>query len=145
MGFVEQIAFSACIFSVVSFLMSKFVFKPYLMLLERREARTIGDEANALKIREGSKQLKKKIDEALNDARMQGIKKREHYIGKAKEDAEEVIGSATLKARLLVEAAKQEISELKVKANSDISSQVSLISEQLMARITDSKQIRTIH
>ncbi len=121
------------------------IFKPFMRLVEEREARTTGDESQAHEKRSQTKALQAKIDEKIREARIQGIMLRDDSVNEAKKEAQAIIDRAADQAAQELKRAEQEIAAVKAKALSELPGEAEKLSKLVVSRALTTDSSRTVH
>ena len=97
---------------VVLFVLKKFLFDPYLKLVEKTEA----DQREIASIHETVAQIRaqaeKEANELVSDAHKKAFEMREHAAKNAQKNADDIVNQATEQARIIRERAEGEITVL---------------------------------
>ncbi len=109
--------------------------KPFLELIEDREARTVGDSQKARETKALSERIASDIELELHDSRIEGVKHREEQLGLAKQEADKMLSKAEVEAEAKLEAGRKEILALSEKARVELSSQVDDLSDILYTQV----------
>ena len=141
---IEALA-SAGTFLFLWAVLGNLVFKPFLALVEEREARTLGDEEAAIEKRQAAKGIQTEIDEKLRAARTEGIALRDERVQQAKQEAQAILDRATELASQELKKAELSIAEVKQKALSDLSAEAEKLSHLVVERALATEQANTIH
>ncbi len=136
---IGTIFWSTLIFSIFFAFLAKFAWKPILKAVKAREEIIKGSLEAAEKAREDMKRLQTDNEIILRKAR----EERENILKEARETREKIIseakGKASEEAGKLIEKARQEIEREKIKALSEIQSQVALLSVEIASRLLKEK------
>ena len=133
--FLTEIFPSTVIFIVVWMIFGNAVVKPFLKNLEAREDRTTGDEKRAAEARQQTKQMLAQIDQELKVSRLEGIKLRDDYVLKAKTEANKISDQASAVSLAQLEAARDDLSQMKSKVRSELKSEVEGLSAMLIEKL----------
>lgn len=142
---VQTSILAAALFVVVWVFVGKYLFKPFIAVLEEREQRTVGDAKRAREKKDEVKTLVAKLDEQLVSARLEGIRRRDKKITEAKTEAQDLVDRAAEQARESVESARLEIERIKKQALSDLSSEADQLSEAVVAKAKGLGAPRILH
>lgn len=142
---LPEVLFSAGLFILLWVMLGNNLFKPYLRLLEDREARTSGDEKRALELAEMSEDVRRTIDEELRATRLQGLAARDASVTKSKEDARRITDDASERARVELESARAQIEKVKSRARAELASEAEVLSKTLLSRLLEERGSQTIH
>lgn len=143
---VIEVACSAGIFILLWVVLGKHLFKPYLALIEAREARTLGDERKAAELATKAEEVKRQIDEELKVARLRGLQVRDAAVNAAKEQAKVIADRAAERARRELEAARDEIELARAQAQREIDAEADELAKSLLARLlVERGASQTIH
>ncbi len=140
-----EIAGSALLFFVIWLFFGRKVLKPYVDLLEEREARTVGDVQRAGEKDLLSNSLTEKIETSLKEARLQGIIQRDEFVTKAKVQASELIGGAQEAAQVELARSRQALSDEKVRARGELNHEAEQLCELVLDRVLTTSQPPTMH
>ena len=121
------------------------IFKPFMRLIEEREARTTGDETDAQEKRARTKALQAQIEESIRQARVEGILLRDERVNHAKKEAQTIIDRAADQAAQELKKAEQQIAEVKAKAVAEIPAEAEKLSKLVVGRALSTDSSRTIH
>ena len=125
---------AAILFILVWIVVGKFLFKPFLAILEEREERTSGDSRRAIERHSEVKSLVSRLEEQLVVTRLEGIGLRDKKVSDAKTEAQALVGDASEEARKSVDAARLEIERIKNKALQEISVEADHLSEAVVSK-----------
>lgn len=142
---IVEAVFSATTFLVLWSVLGNVLFKPYIKLLDEREARTSGDEDVAIAKRQEAKSLQAEIEEQLRIARLEGIRTRDERVSAAKREAQVVIDRAAEQAAQELKRAEQSIAELKSKALAELPAEAEKLSKLVVSRALSTNTSNTIH
>ena len=142
---IIDVAGSAGLFIALWVILGNNLFKPYLRLLEDREARTSGDEKRALELNEMSEDVRKSIDDELRGTRLQGLAARDAAVTKAKDEARRITDEASEKARKELDASRAQIEKLKSQARAELASEAQTLATTLRSRLLAERGSQTIH
>ncbi len=142
---IIDVVCSAGLFITLWVILGNNLFKPYLKLLEDREARTSGDEKRALELSDMSEDVRRSIDEELRGTRLQGLAARDAAVSKSKEEARRIVDDATEQARIELESARGQIEKLKSQARVELAAEAEQLSATLLSRLLAERGTQTIH
>jgi F-type H+-transporting ATPase subunit b len=132
---VVMIIASAALFVVLYRTMGKFVFGPYLDLIESRERATIGAEGAAATEREQAQTIEKEYQDRLMAARVSAMEKKIANLNSAKAEADAVVEKAEGSAQELLRSVRWEmarqIDETRNKTHADVDSLAEMIVERV--------------
>jgi len=134
-----QVVESAVLFILIWCILKRVLFKPFLSLLDERDARTVGDERAAREKKVDSKELSKEIEIELQKARLEGIKDRDEAVRLAKDKAQEVIQAASVRAQEKREKAREEIERLKAAAEQELLKESTMLSDVVVRQLVSHK------
>ena len=143
--FLTEIFPSTVIFIVVWMIFGNAVVKPFLKNLEDREERTTGDEKRAGEARQKTKQLLAQVEQELKVARLEGIRLRDDQVLKAKSEANKIADQASSASMAQLEAARDDIAQMKAKVRSELGSEVEGLSAMLIEKLMSAPGERVIH
>jgi len=140
-----EIVASAVTLIALWVIFGQLIFKPFMRLIEEREARTTGDESQAQAKRARAKALQAQIEESIRQARVDGILLRDERVNHAKKEAQTIIDRAADQAALELKKAEQEIAEVKAKALAELPGEAEKLSKLVVGRALSTDSSRTIH
>ena len=141
----SQIAASAALFLVLWAILSKTLFEPFMAVFEEREAKTEGAVARARECNEENHQLVEKIEAGLNEARLEGISKRDQLVQEAKKQADRVLEETAEKVNSELSSGRLEIAALKRKASEELAKEVSSLGDMIVAQVSSSGNQELVH
>ena len=133
--FVVHLIVSAIIFILLWQILSRIFFKPVFKVLEEREARTIGDEAQAHDLKNEARDLTHHIEAQLRVARADGIKKRDEIVAKSKREANKILEQGQAQTSSKLKAAQLEIHQLKENAKKELALEAKKLADEAFHRI----------
>ena len=142
---VIQIVLSTGIFLIVWFVVGNNLFKPYLALLDEREARTSGAEKEAAGTSEETVRKTAQLEDELRAGRAEGVATRDEYVRQAKKTAQEITDSASEAADLELEKNRHLIEELKANTRGDIPKEADKLAAVLVDRVLKGGSSHLIH
>ena len=142
---LTQIFLSTGIFLIVWYVVGNNLFKPYLALLDEREAKTSGAERDAEALQEQTIKLNRELDAELRSARVEGISLRDGYVQAAKQTAQEIIDNANDSANLELEKNRHLIEELKANTRGDVPRESEKLAGMVVNRVLSGDGSRAIH
>lgn len=138
LGPLAQVAISAAIFILLWQIIGSLFFKPYLEMLIERESRTVGDERAADAALKGTVETEKSIDDALNEARGEALRRRDSSLTDAKAQAAKIVSSAQQQADAELAGARAEIERLVADSRQEMQPEIDKLSEQLVKKAVTS-------
>lgn len=106
---VAMICAWALFFAAFVSLMSKYVFGPFLRLVEARERATSGAQVQARAITERAERLSAEFDQKITQTRIESMKLKIEEITKAKVEASRIVEEGEREAREITRRAREEI------------------------------------
>ncbi len=140
-----EVACSAILFIVIWQILSARLFKPYLALLDERDARTVGDEQRVVERKKEIEDVQRVIDDELRQARVEGIVLRDKLVNEAKEEAQAIIDEATKVVDEELSRSRQAIFELKTQARAEIDKEADKLALLVVDRLQSSGNEKTVH
>lgn len=116
-----QILQAGILFLLVWGLFLNNLFKEYLKVLELREERSIGAEAEAVKLKLQAKELEVKLEQELQNARIAALAESERITSQARKNATDLLEEAARIVDQKYANAQLQIEEIQMKANSELS------------------------
>lgn len=136
---------SAVIFLCVWAFLSRVLLKPFLALIEEREARTVGDEHSAVEMKKDAKLLQAKAEEELRLCRLAGIEARDARVQAAKEEGQRLVERTSANAAEELKRAQDSIEQLKVQAYREIPAEAEKLADLVLAKALSTEMSRTVH
>lgn len=140
-----EIAASAGLFILLWVILGNLLFKPYLALLEEREARTVGDERRASEGQREAQRLQGEVNEELRQAALQGIKIRDSHVAEAKQEAAEITEQAAGRAAEAVAEARAEIERQVAAAREQIGQDAEQVAGVMLERLLSGSATQVVH
>ncbi len=140
-----EILSSAGLFILLWTILGNALFKPYIKLLEEREARTMGDEKRAAEAFRESEKVAQEINEELRQAALHGIKIRDSHVAEAKDEANQVVDHASSVAARELEAAREEIAKLVAEAREQINQDAQQVAGAMLDRLLTGSGSQVVH
>ena len=126
------------IFLIAIYILNKFVFKPFINLVDRRDMLTRGAIEEAHELEEKVKAIIEEYDVKLNEARAFAAEERNKLIQEGQNVSQEIIGEARNETGALLDEAKTkleaETKEIKDKIKNDIDGLATDIASKVMGK-----------
>ncbi|MEZ4753726.1 MAG: hypothetical protein R3A13_05375 [Bdellovibrionota bacterium] len=133
------------VFCAFWFLMDKLIFSPFLKLVETREARTTGAESVATETLYEAERIQTDYEQQILNARIEAMKVRLAEVNKIKEEASQVLSTASTKAKQDLENARLEITSKQAALRDSLASNVDQLAKEIANKVKDgSSQISSI-
>lgn len=136
---------SALLFIGVWYFLSTTVFKRLFEILELREARTVGDESQAVEKRREARQLDAKTDEALRKIRLDAIVQRDAKVQEAKLEAQRLVDRAAAAAGDELKRAGDAIAFLRDEARTELPAEAERLADTVVQRVLETHGQPTVH
>lgn len=136
---------SALLFIGVWYFLSTTVFKRLFEILELREARTVGDESQAVEKRREARQLDSKTDEALRKIRLDAIVQRDAKVQEAKLEAQRLVDRAAAAAGDELKRAGDAIAFLRDEARTELPAEAERLADTVVQRVLETHGQPTVH
>ena len=136
---------SAILFLFVWAFLSRVLLKPFLALIEEREARTVGDEHSAQEMKKEAKALQAKAEEALRLCRLAGIEARDAQVEVAKQEGHRLVERASGAAADELKRAQESILQLKLQAQREIPTEAEKLADLVIAKALSTEMSHTVH
>jgi F0F1-type ATP synthase membrane subunit b/b' len=133
-GALVQALIAGGVFLVFWFLVGADVFTPYFDLVIEREARTVGDEKLSHDIHAESRRVEKEIEDALRQARLEGVQRRDRLVDAAKDRAAILVSEASEEAEAKLVKGRAELEQLTANARTDIEKEAAALADLVLAR-----------
>lgn len=140
-----QLLASAALFIAIWALLDKTVFKRVFQILELREARTVGDEHDAVEKRKEARALDAKTEETLRKSRLEAIVARDAKVQEAKLEAQKLIDRAAANAAEEYKKAHEALQFLKSQAANELPHEVDRLAETVVQRVLQTHGQPTVH
>ncbi|MCB0346651.1 MAG: hypothetical protein KDD66_16165 [Bdellovibrionales bacterium] len=140
-----EIAASAGLFILLWIVLGNTLFKPYIRLIEEREARTMGDEKRAGEAARETERISNEIKEELRQAALHGIKIRDSHVAEAKAEANQVTEHASNVAAKELTAARKEIAKLVAEARDQINQDAQQVAGAMLDRLLTGSGSQPLH
>lgn len=124
-----QILQSGILFILLWGLFLNNTFKKYIEVIEQREARTTGAEAEALKLKAETKDLEAGLEQSLQSARVSAQIEAEKILTQARKKAAELIEQANNAADQKYAQAQQKINDMKARAQSELNQEAQKLAQ----------------
>ena len=142
---ITQVLLSTGLFIIVWIVVGNNLFKPYLALLDEREAKTSGAEREAESLQEQAVKQTAQLNAELRQARVKGIAVRDEYVREAKQTAQEIVDNASEAANLELEKNRHLIDELTANTRADVPRESEKLAGMVVDRVLASGGSRSIH
>ena len=142
---IQQILISSGLFLLVWAILGNLVFKPFLKILEEREAKTIGSDKEAFAQKKKSQELTVQIEETLKNARRTAMQARDEQTQRARQNAEKIKVEAQQHAELEIAKAREHIARLKENAFKEVAVESDALARQMVEKALSSESRTTIH
>ena len=130
-----MIVVGAILFVALVIALNAVLFKPFLQLLEAREAATSGAVAGALSIVDQTKRLRAQYDEHVQQARVRAMQQKNETLLLAKAEAAKIVEKADLESQELVRNARWANAQKAEKVRAEIKTHVDTLAQTLITRI----------
>lgn len=90
-------------------IVSKVLFRPYVALLDEREQKTTGADDSAYQLEHEAERLRAQYEEAITNAAATGNATKEAIVQQARQQREELLGSAREEAAGILERVRREV------------------------------------
>lgn len=132
---VTMILVGAVFFALLTKVLGRFMFAPYLALTEAREKATVGATADASSKTEQAKALGIECDERIRRERIEALQGKFLRVSKAREQASKIVSEAENEVRVVLERARaeaeREIAALRTRLDADVPS----LSDQVVQKV----------
>lgn len=126
------------IFLIAIYILNKFVFKPFINLVDRRDKLTRGAIEEAHELEEKVKAIIEEYDVKLNEARAVAVEERNKLIQEGQNVSQEIIGEARNETGALLDEAKIKLEadtkEIKEKIKNDIDGLAGDIASKILGK-----------
>lgn len=132
---VRMILVFTVIFPLILLALQSTIFKPFLRLIEAREAATVGAAQTIQQLRQKHEELRQQVESKLAATRLSALQKKAERLKAAREEANQkiLVAENTAKAAVLAEREKIEANFKELKES--LSVQSSAIAECLVEKI----------
>ncbi|HIP91864.1 MAG TPA: ATP synthase F0 subunit B [Thermotoga sp.] len=107
-------------FGLLVYFLNKFLYKPFLEIMDRRKEKIEGEIKNAENLRKEAEELRKKAEEELKEA----SRRAQNIVERAEKEAEAIINEAREKAKIeaqrIVESGRKQVEMEMIKAMEDL-------------------------
>ena len=118
-------------------LLKKFLFKPVMGIMEKREQRIADGLKNASDRQEEAEALKKEYESALSGAKEESVKIVENARVEAKRQSDEILADADRRADATIERARKTIETARKQALDGVETQIAGLAMQAARKIVD--------
>lgn len=140
-----QLLASAALFIAIWAFLNNTLFKRLFQILELREARTVGDEHDAVEKRKEARALDAKTEEVLRKSRLDAIVARDAKIQEAKLEAQKLIDRATQTAADEIKKAHDALQTLKSQAANELPHEADKLADAVVQRVLQTHGQPTVH
>jgi F-type H+-transporting ATPase subunit b len=127
--------YQLAIFLAVVAILSVFVFRPVLRILDKRRDKTLETEVRAEMLQTDINLINKEYDETISRARKEGCIIQQQVINKAEADAKKIIQAARREEKELSEKSRERISAEKTLLKKDLSKNIDEFSDMIVSKI----------
>jgi F-type H+-transporting ATPase subunit b len=127
------------IFLALWFLLTRFLFKPFIALLEEREARTEGLKAAAASLTTEVERLRAEYESAIAKANEEGVAVKETILQEARQTRERLLAESRAQAAERLAAVREEIRKEIGKGREQALQEAAAIARQMAEKILGRK------
>lgn len=135
---IPMIFLGALLFLIVWQALERTLFRPYLKLIQVREAATIGADSEAQSIRDEAREKNEAYEQAINIARIEAVKGRLSKVGSAQKSADALIESAARAAQGELQKSREELNATIAAAKSDAGKEVESMAALIIEKVKSS-------
>jgi len=126
---------SALIFLGLYFVLNELLFKPYLAIVEKRDAMTSGAEDDATSLTRSADEAAAEYEERRLEARAEAVTLRDRLRAEGKSKEEEIVNAARQRAAEIMAARRQEVSYQLAAAEVQLDIQARELSKAMASRM----------
>ncbi|MCB0358104.1 MAG: ATP synthase F0 subunit B [Bdellovibrionales bacterium] len=142
---LTEILSSAALFLVMWAILGNLIFKPYLAMLEEREARTTGDERRADELAKKAQLVRADVEKELRETSLHGIRLRDERVAAAKAQAQKITDAATERAQRTLESARADIATERERALAALAADADSLAETMLSQALGAGQSHSVH
>lgn len=130
-----SLVYQIVLFLVLWFVLNKVLFRPYLRLLEEREAKTAGASHDAADLEREGARLKAQYEERVAQAQAAGGAAKEAILQEARQRREQVLIQARQEATATLELARREIASQVAGERQLAAAEAATVARQMASKI----------
>ncbi|MDD2943741.1 MAG: hypothetical protein PHC51_12345 [bacterium] len=142
---IGEILLSAFTFLLLWHFLGQGVFKHFFQMLEDREQRTEGARKKAHGVEDEVISLKREIEDALRSARVEGVKRRDELVERAKSEAQALVDAATERAAMLVEEERSNVRTVLTAELSRVAEEAEIVAQVIVDKAMSPSSSISIH
>lgn len=138
---LAMILTGAVLFVVLWQLLGPLVFKPFLALIEAREAATLGAGDQARRDLAESERVTNHYRAMIDDARAEATRAKLVVVDRAKTEADQIVATAEKEARERIELARAETEKHAEALSRNLDADVDTLAQDLVARLLEPTEV----
>ena len=116
-------------------LMARTVFRPFITVVEARDAATTGASEGAQKIVQEAEALKLKAEDTIAEVRVNAMKEKLSELAKARAQAQQIVEEAEHKAQAQIAKSRLELSDKLSKLRGELESEANEMAKAIVSKV----------
>jgi F-type H+-transporting ATPase subunit b len=130
-----SVIYQIVLFLVVLIVLSKVLFRPYLILLEERERETTGAQHDLSELEHEATQLRAQYEDKIAQAQAAGYAAKEAILQEARQQRETVLNQARQEAMSTLEGVRRELASQMQKERQLAATEIRTIAREMASKI----------
>ena len=130
-----SVIYQIVLFLVVWIVLSKVLFRPYLILLDERERKTTGAQADLGELEHEATRLRAQYEEKIAQAQAAGYAAKEAILQEARQQREAVLNQARQEAMSILEGVRRELASQMQKERQLAATEIRTIAQEMASKI----------
>ena len=130
-----SVVYQIILFLVLLIVLSKVLFRPYLILLEERERKTTGAQYDLSELEHEGARLRAQYEEKIAQAQAAGYAAKEAILREARQQREGVLTQARQEAMSILEGVRRELASQMQKERQLVTAEVRAIAQEMATKV----------
>jgi F-type H+-transporting ATPase subunit b len=130
-----SVVYQIALFLILLVVLSKFLFRPYLILLEERERKTTGAQHDLGELEHEAARLRALYEDKIAQAQVAGYAAKEAILQEARQQRETVLNQARQEAMRILEGVRRELASQMEKERQLATAEITTIAREMAGKI----------
>jgi F-type H+-transporting ATPase subunit b len=130
-----SVVYQIALFLILLVVLSKFLFRPYLILLEERERKTTGAQHDLGELEREAIRLRAQYEDKIAQAQAAGYAAKEAILQDARQQREAVLNQARQEGMSILEGVRRELASQMQKERQLATTEISTIAREMASKI----------
>jgi F-type H+-transporting ATPase subunit b len=130
-----SVIYQIALFLILLVILSKLLFRPYLILLDERERKTTGAQADLSELEREATRLRAQYDDKIAQAQATGYAAKEAILQEARQQREAILNQARREAMGILEGVRRELASQMQKERQLAATEVRTIAQEMASKI----------